>query len=205
MLFVDRIQERTKVLGPGIRAAIWFHGCSRRCPGCVAYEMNLSTDFFSYDVEFLLKTVSSIDNIEGLTISGGEPFQQDLDDFYNLLARLRAETSLTIMCYTGYTMAELVADPQKKRLLAFIDILVDGPYVQELDRGQLWRGSENQTIYFLSSAYSHLAKGMEKKMGRPVEIQFANGLDFSFTGVPPKGFKDSIKRKLAENGMNVSW
>lgn len=205
MLFVDRIQERTKVLGPGIRSVIWFHGCSRQCPGCVAYEMNQSTEYSSYEVEELVSRFTTIDGVEGITISGGEPFQQDLNDFGMLLRRLKENSPLTIMVYTGYTMTELMLDERKKSLLDFIDILVDGPYIESLDKGQLWRGSGNQKIHILSSAYSHLAGKIEEKIGRPVEIEFKENLDFSFTGVPPKGFKEKLERKLAAKGLNINW
>lgn len=205
MLLVDRIQESTKVLGPGTRVAVWFHGCFRNCPGCIAAGMNNSSDFSSYKVEELVSKISSIEGVEGLTISGGEPFQQNLSELCIFLKMIRQNTKLSIMAYTGYIMAELIADPQKKKLLEYIDILIDGPYIEHLDYGQLWRGSENQKIYFLSSRYKALEGIIEKKKGRPIEVDFIEGLQFSMTGVPPRGFREKLKGKLAEKGMNVNW
>lgn len=205
MLFVDRFQEKTSVLGPGIRSVIWFHGCSRKCRGCIAAEMNDSADFSGIDVSTLLDEVRAVNGIEGITLSGGEPFQQDLMEMHKFLSQIKHTTSLSVMVYSGYLLSEIMKDPNKKRLLKFIDILVDAPYVEELDEGQLWRGSGNQQIYFLSSRYKVLEQEIESKKGRPVEIAFTEGLQFSITGIPPRGFKDSLSRKLSEKDLNITW
>ena len=205
LLKVDRIQEKTGVLGPGIRAVIWFHGCFRHCPGCIAAGMNKSQDFTEYTVDELFQKVASVEGIEGLTISGGEPLMQDLDELYEFLMLVRQKTALSVMLYTGYLLQEINEDENKKRLLDFVDILVDGPYVEELDHGQLWRGSENQRVYFLSSRYSEAQDSFAQKKGRPIECKFINASDFSLTGVPPRGFRESLSRRMAEKGLIINW
>ena len=205
MLTVDRIQERTKVLGPGLRAVVWFHGCFRNCPGCIAAGMNRSTDFSEYTAEELFQKISTISNIEGLTISGGEPFMQNMDEFNEFLSLIRQNTPLSIILYTGYLLQEIRADEKKRGILDFVDILIDGPYVEHLDQGQLWRGSENQKIYFLSSRYSEPVDGFVQKKGRPIECKFIDSSEFSLTGVPPRGFKKSLERRMAEKGMVINW
>lgn len=205
MLTVDRVQERTRVLGPGERAVVWFHGCFRHCPGCIAAGMNQSTDFSEYTAEELFQKISKISDIEGLTISGGEPFMQNMDEFKAFLLLIRQNTPLSVMLYTGYLLQEISADEKKRGVLDFVDILIDGPYVEQLDQGQLWRGSENQRIYFLSSRYSESVDGFVQKKGRPVECRFTDSSEFSLTGVPPRGFRKSLERKMAEKGLVVNW
>lgn len=205
MLLIDKIQEKTKVLGPGIRTALWFHGCFRHCPGCIAAEMNKSQDFFEFSVEQLLDRLFSIKGIEGISISGGEPFQQKLDEMLLLLSKIKQQSTLSIMMYTGYLLDELKQDFQKSKLLDYVDILVDGPYMENLDRGQLWRGSENQTIHFLSSRYAHLTSSVPQSKGRPIEVSFNDGLGFSLTGLPTKGFQDRLKRSLESKNMDLIW
>lgn len=205
MLIVDRIQERTRVLGPGERAVIWFHGCLRNCPGCIASGMNKSLDFSEYSVDELVHLVSSIDGIEGITISGGEPFQQDSGEMFEFLSQIKQTTKLSVMAYTGYLLNELQKDVEKARLLDLIDILVDGPYIEALDKGQLWRGSENQNIYFLTDRYSEIADGFAQKKGRPIECQIIDQNQFALTGVPPRGFRESLEKRYAEKGMTVRW
>lgn len=204
-LKVDRIQDKTRVLGPGMRAVVWFHGCFRNCPGCIAAGMNRSSDFSEYTVDALFQKIASIDGIDGITISGGEPLMQNLDDLQDFLQQVKQKTSLSVMLYTGYLLQEIRAEEKKCRLLENVDILIDGPYMEQLDNGQLWRGSENQKIYFLSSRYSETEDGFEHKKGRPIECNFIDSSVFSLTGVPPRGFRASLERKMAEKGMCVNW
>ena len=85
-----------------------------------------------------------------VTFSGGDPFFQ-AEGFATLARRIKEETSKTVWCYTGYTLEALVQenDPWKMDLLRNIDVLVDGPFVEELRDEQLrFRGSSNQRILY---------------------------------------------------------
>ena len=203
-LLIDRIQDRTQTLGPGLRAVVWFHGCSRKCPGCIAANMNVSTDFEQSTPSDLLGRIKSNDGIEGITMSGGEPFDQNIGALHRFLQGVKAETSLSVMVYTGYLMKELFENSQTRVLLGYIDILVDGPYVQSLDFGQLWRGSENQQIHFLTNRYASLKNVTERK-GRPVDVSIVDGRTFSITGIPPKGFRKRLEDRLSEKDLAVVW
>lgn len=203
-LLIDRIQDRTQTLGPGFRAVVWFHGCSRKCPGCIAANMNVSTDFEQSTPSALLDRIKSNDAIEGITISGGEPFDQNIGALHGFLHGVKAETNLSVMVYTGYLMKELFENSQTRVLLGYIDILVDGPYVQSLDFGQLWRGSENQQIHFLTNRYASL-KNITERKGRPVDVSIVDGRTFSITGIPPKGFRKRLEDRLSEKDLAVVW
>lgn len=203
-LYVDRIKERTKVLGPGTRVVIWFHGCPRKCPGCVALEMNESTDYDSLTSDELTCRVLAIPDVEGVTISGGEPFAQDVEAMDSFLSAVR-DADLSVMAYTGYLREELESDAGKRALLRYVDILVDGPYVESEDHGELWRGSANQRIHCLTDRYARLAEAVEGKKGRPLEFEFGEGLNFSFTGIPPAGFRDRLAERFGQKGLEVKW
>ena len=105
--------------------------------------MNLSVDFTGWGPDDLACRVKSVDGIEGVTISGGEPFDQNADAMHLFLSEVHS-AGLGVMAYTGYAWEELESDCEKKRLLSFVDILVDGPYVESEDHGELWRGSANR-------------------------------------------------------------
>jgi len=203
-LDVDRIKERTKVLGPGTRFAIWFHGCPRKCPGCVASEMNESADYGSFTPEELSARVLAVPDVEGVTISGGEPFAQDVESMGSFLSAVR-DADLSVMAYTGYLREELESDAGKRALLRYVDILVDGPYVESEDHGEFWRGSANQRIHCLTDRYARLAEAVEGKKGRPLEFEFGEGLNFSFTGIPPAGFRDRLAERFGQKGLEVKW
>lgn len=204
-LLIDRFQERTRVLGPGLRAVVWFHGCTRKCPGCVAAEMNDSVDFQTSTPDDLAERVLAVPGIEGLTISGGEPFQQNPAALRSFLERIRKNSSLGVMAYTGYLLDELREDPDRACLLELLDILVDGPYREELDHGELWRGSSNQHIHVLTPRYHAWGREMSGKSGRPLEVAFQDGLNFNFTGIPPRGFLNRVREALATRGFVVDW
>jgi len=91
--------------------------------------------------------------IEGLTLSGGEPFQQP-EAIAELLARIGGETNLSVLVFTGYTWEEVSALPQAGRLLAGADVLIAGRYVaaERVARGLL--GSANKTVHLLTPRYS---------------------------------------------------
>ena len=203
-LAVDRIKERTKVLGPGTRFAVWFHGCPRKCPGCVASEMNESADYCSFTPEELSTRVLAVSDVEGITISGGEPFAQDVESMGAFLSAVR-DADLSVMAYTGYLREELESDAGKRALLRYVDILVDGPYVESEDHGELWRGSANQRIHCLTDRYPCLAEAVGGKKGRPLEFEFGEGLNFSFTGIPPVGFRDRLAERFGQKGLEVKW
>ena len=145
-LYIMDIIDGTVVDGPGFRLSVYCAGCSHRCQGChnpQSWEMANGKEM---DVEEILQAVK--DSPWNVTFSGGDPFFQ-AEGFAELARRIKAETSKTIWCYTGYTLEALKQenDPCKMELLKNIDVLVDGPFIQELRDEQLrFRGSSNQRI-----------------------------------------------------------
>ena len=140
------IIDGTVVDGPGFRLSVYCAGCSHRCQGChnpQSWEMANGKEM---DVVEILQAVK--DSPWNVTFSGGDPFFQ-AEGFAELARRIKAETSKTIWCYTGYTLEALKEenDPWKMELLKNIDVLVDGPFIQGLRDEQLrFRGSSNQRI-----------------------------------------------------------
>lgn len=201
-LRVSHVKERTRVLGPGVRTAVWFHGCRRGCPGCVAAAMNASEDWSAWDAAALAERVLSAEGTEGVTLSGGEPFDQDAEALGAFLEAVRAG-GRSVMAYTGYGRAELEADGERRGLLGLVDLLVDGPYVAGEDHGEWWRGSANQRFHFLTGRYAELEGTLEGRKGRPLEVELGEGTEFSFTGVPPKGFMERLAERLGTQGLEL--
>ena len=131
--------------GPGFRTAIYCAGCVNRCPGChnpESWDINngktMSTD------EILQKILA--DPFADVTFTGGDPMYQP-EGFSELAQAIKANSNKTIWCYTGYTFEEIIKDERKKELLGYIDVLVDGRFVQELgDESLYFRGSSNQRL-----------------------------------------------------------
>src|SRR5581483_9095005 len=112
--------------GPGVRAVLWTQGCSLGCPGC----FNPQTHSFSGGEvvaveELFARLVGLGDRIEGVTLSGGEPLQQR-PAVLSLLRRIRSETPLSVLVFTGFSWQEVQRFPEVESLLACIDVLIAG-------------------------------------------------------------------------------
>lgn len=146
--------------GEGVRVSLFVSGCRNRCRGCFQPE----TWNFNYGSEFTWQTEDEIltalkpDFISGLTVLGGEPFEEEnqvaLTPFLHLVREQFPQK--TIWCYTGYIYdVDLVKGGRKHidctdEMLSYIDVLVDGPFIQDLkDISLPFRGSSNQRILHL--------------------------------------------------------
>jgi len=142
------ILEQTMADGPGFRTAIYCAGCKHHCKGChnpQSWDMDGGREV---SVDALMDVIKA-DDLSNVTFSGGDPFYQ-ADGFTELAKRIKAETKKTIWCWTGFTLEQIKADPEKSKMLPYLDVLVDGPFIQEQrDTHLLFRGSPNQRIIYL--------------------------------------------------------
>lgn len=134
--------------GDGWRSVIFFSGCPHRCYGCQNPETWDYNSGYDIDTETLKnKVLSNMPFIDGVTLSGGEPFQErHLESIIKLVDELKKE-SLNIWCYTGYKYEDLVNNPEFLSLLSRIDVLIDGKFEKDLyDPNLRFRGSSNQRV-----------------------------------------------------------
>jgi len=145
--------------------------------------------------------------IDGITLSGGEPMLQAAA-LIDLIDRVRLHADLGVMCYTGYTYDHLLkfGDAAQRDLLARLDILIDGPYIESRHADRLWRGSDNQRILCLTPRYVAIVAQRLEMDDRAAGMEmFANAAGaIGYVGVPSHpGFHDSFNRKLKEFGVVV--
>ena len=153
-LRVHDFVARSRANGPGVRAVLWLQGCSLGCPGCFNPGAHPRDAGERASVDELLARVADLGpGIEGLTVSGGEPLEQ-ARPLRALLERLRRETSLSVILFTGFTWEEVRAAAEMADVLAFVDVLVAGRYdaARRLARGLC--GSANKTTHFLTDRYA---------------------------------------------------
>ena len=163
----------TEAEGPGKRFALWVQGCSLRCPGGCNPEM-FSPDKGGSFIEpaELAQRILATPGIEGISVLGGEPFQQP--EALAEVCRLVRAGGLSVMIYTGYTLAELRAQTSAAPLLATVDLLVDGRYEQgKPEKSRRWIGSSNQVMHFLTSRYSPTEPRFSTS--NTVELRFVKG------------------------------
>ena len=138
----------TCVDGVGLRTSIYFSGCNRFCRGCHNPESWNINNGKEYTIEELLDIVK--DEPFNVTFSGGDPLYQ-CDGVTELARRIKEETDKTIWLYTGFTYEEILDNAWLNQILPYVDVLVDGPYVEELrDTNLPFRGSSNQRIIELN-------------------------------------------------------
>lgn len=142
-------RKGSRALGPGLRYVIWVQGCPFNCPHCETPEGHSFDPNTIIDVDVLAEDIVSRPEIDGITISGGEPFEQ-ADELTALLKKVhKARPELTVILYTGYLYEQLTS-VNAKALLTELDLLIDGQYVHELNDNKGIRGSSNQRLFFLS-------------------------------------------------------
>jgi anaerobic ribonucleoside-triphosphate reductase activating protein len=146
----------TEAEGPGARFAVWVQGCAVRCPGCCNPHMFDPAGGQAVDPAELLARLDRVrDRVEGVTLLGGEPFEQARA--LAAFARGAQERGLSVVAFTGHLLDDLRLDRPAgaRELLARVDLLVDGPYRADLpERRRRWSGSANQRFHFLTARYS---------------------------------------------------
>ncbi len=139
--------------GPGVRFVVFAQGCPHHCSGChnpQTWDLDGGEEKTVREIRKMLRKRKS--KIRGLTISGGEPFLQAVE--MAELAREAKKMDLDVVTYTGYLYEDLLnmEMPGVKELLEVTDLLIDGPFRQELtDIALPFRGSSNQRLIDLAA------------------------------------------------------
>jgi anaerobic ribonucleoside-triphosphate reductase activating protein len=153
-LCVHQFLPSSQANGPGWRAVIWVQGCTLDCPGCFNPETHAVDDGEWVAVDELFQRIVALgDAIEGISVSGGEPLQQ-AEPLHTLLRRLRDETTLSVVVFSGYAWGEIQQMDQARALLAYVDVLIAGRYDATRRVNDGLRSSANQTVHLLSDRYT---------------------------------------------------
>lgn len=182
-MLISLIKYPVNTLGPGNRIGIWTSGCNKNCPGCMS---SFSKDFDSRKEKSIgsiikeIKRFAEQNDVDGITISGGEPFEQK--DILQLLIQLRKIGIEDILVYTGFLIEEISS---QKDALKYIDVLIDGPYIDELNDNKPLRGSSNQRIFIFNKKLKEKYLSYLKHP-RKFDICFENEI-VTIIGILPKG------------------
>jgi len=132
--------------GPGLRLTVFTQGCPHRCPGCHNPQSHDFDGGEMRSVESILDIARDNILLDGITLSGGEPFCQAAA--CAAIAKGAHDAGLNVWCYTGYTFESLLSGSEEwLNLLRNIDVLIDGPFILEHKTlNAQFRGSSNQRI-----------------------------------------------------------
>ena len=180
-MYIDRIIYPVKTLGPGNRLTIWTIGCPHHCMNCSNPELwdkDTQKDISVSDVAEIIKKKRDID---GITITGGDPFYQSAE-LLELVKEIRFAGIDDILIYTGYLYEHLMEDETSKEILRNIAALVDGPYISELNDNIGLRGSSNQRLFVFNKNYEEKYKYFESAKRQRQNFNY-NGYVIS-VGIP---------------------
>jgi anaerobic ribonucleoside-triphosphate reductase activating protein len=203
------------VLGPGRRVGLWLQGCSIHCPGCVSQDTwdpdPAKTIAVADLVAWCRRTAGN--TLDGVTISGGEPFDQPagLAALLGALDAWRRKESLDfdVLCYSGYPLRAL--ERKHAKLLARLDAVIPEPYVDGLPLQNVWRGSANQTLVPLSARgrarYAPFVDASAASDGKRFQMA-VEGARVWMIGIPARGDMAQVEALCASRGLalsKVSW
>ena len=149
--------------GPGVRMSVFVSGCRHYCKNCFnqeAWDFEYGEPFTENEIEEIVDYVRG-DYIAGLTLLGGEPLEpENQRGLLPLLRRMREICpKKSVWCYTGYdferdVLGGMMSEVEEMReFLSYIDVLVDGEYVEELHKPSLrFKGSSNQRIIMVQES-----------------------------------------------------
>ena len=212
---VNKAHFPVTVLGPGRRIGIWVQGCSIGCKGCVSQDTWPTDAQREMTVAQLLAWCREVaaDGFDGVTISGGEPFDQPaaLAALLDGLIHWRAASGIDfdILCYSGYPLVKL----QKKYapLLQKLDAIIPEPYMENLPLARVWRGSSNQPLVPISERgqrkYADSVNQTVAEAGKQMQTM-VDGSRIWFIGIPARGDMAALEESCRERGVvfdQVSW
>lgn len=172
----------TEALGPCKRFAIWVQGCNKRCKGCIAKDSWSLDGGELITIDTLAKQIIKQDGIEGITISGGEPFLQQAS-LCELIYQVRVQKDVGVIVYTGMKYDEI----RDTDLAMSADIIIDGEYIAELNDDKSLRGSSNQNVICITERYKSVVADYYGVQGRKIELNITDGIT-RMVGIPSKEF-----------------
>lgn len=169
---IGRLLSPVHSLGPGERVCLWTQGCSKKCIGCISPELQAFAGNETDEALLgrIIIEVAKKGRCSGLTVSGGDPFEQAP----SLLVFLRSVREFfdDILVYTGFELREILdgaAGKEGTECLEYIDVLIDGRYERWLNKPDcVLRGSTNQRIHYLNKEKEAIYTEYMKK-GRILE------------------------------------
>ena len=179
--------KSSRVNGPGDRFVIWTQGCRKMCKNCYNPETWSHYRNNLIDIDLLVEEIKN-SSISGVTISGGDPFEQPEELFYLLREIKQLDLSDGVIVFSGYTIDEIQVREELRKSLDYIDVLIDGLYIDEKRITNGLAGSSNQEFHFLTDKISRDSINIDQE----VEIHSLGEL-IQITGFP---LIDKINMKL---------
>jgi anaerobic ribonucleoside-triphosphate reductase activating protein len=197
---LSRLHFPVTTLGPGRRVGIWLQGCSIRCPGCISADTWRTSEEPADVAEVVSRVAPWLAQCDGVTISGGEPFDQP-QALATLLSQIRAQSSVNVLVYSGYPYEKLI-----EFLAAWpglIDALITDPFELHQSQTKLLRGSDNQRLHLLTDRGRESFAGCERLVrpqDRQLDVMFDDEGVVWVAGIPSRGDMKRLQGLLQAQG-----
>lgn len=208
-LAISRMHYPVTVLGHGVRAGVWVQGCTLACSGCMSRDTWEPRPDTEVDVETVLAWIRRLPGpLDGVTVSGGEPFQQSgpLAELLHGLRKLTTEAGVTrdLLLFSGYAWPRLRGGATHQPALALCDAVVAGPYVARRNTGSPLRGSDNQEVVPLTPLghERYGAEALARYGERRLQVM-TNGRELRVIGIPR--LADLARWQAASEAGGVTW
>ncbi|MDD2869299.1 4Fe-4S cluster-binding domain-containing protein [Neomegalonema sp.] len=200
---VSRLHHPVTALGPGRRIGLWLQGCSIRCPGCVSVDTWAHGLGLAPVAEVVARLAELAGDADGLTVSGGEPFEQP-EALAAVLTAWRGMSGRSVLVFTGREVGEvegwLEAHP------GLIDALVTGPFRSDLPQTMALRGSDNQELRILTPLGEEM-RAWDRPLrpeDRRLDVMFDAEGNAWLAGIPARGDMARLRRALAAAGHDAA-
>ncbi len=214
-LEVNKAHFPVTVLGPGRRIGLWVQGCSIGCKGCISMDTWRADPRKKVDIDDLLSWCRQVgaSGFDGVTISGGEPFDQ-AQALTVLLRGLREwrrvdKLDFDILCYSGYPLKTL--HNKHAAILALLDAVISEPFIESQEPVAVWRGSSNQLLLPLSNlGHQRFDEFVSKPLAdtdKKMQVAVEHGKIWMI-GIPARGDMEKVEALCSSRGLSlqdVSW
>ncbi len=212
---INKAHFPVTVLGPGRRIGLWLQGCSIGCKGCVSMDTWPRDPGKTITVRDLIgwcRQVAST-GLDGVTISGGEPFDQPAALLRLLLGlqewRVQSGMNFDVICFSGYPLKRLRR--RHPKILALLDAIIPEPFIDGQPTQKPWRGSDNQPLVPLSergrTLYTHDSLVSCTVGSKSMQVAVEGGKVWMI-GIPERGDMAQLESLCQSRGLNleqVSW
>jgi anaerobic ribonucleoside-triphosphate reductase activating protein len=203
---LSRLHFPVTTLGPGRRVGIWFQGCSLHCPGCISADTWAHGQGETTVAEVMQAMSPWLEEADGVTISGGEPFEQT-EALEQLLSALRAQigSDKDVLIYSGQSWEKIA--PRVTAWAGLADAVICDPFVRSAPQTLAWRGSDNQRLLPLTELgrvrYEQWLRATRANLPKALDVCF-DGDSVWIAGIPDAGSLAMIQHALAEAGFSCA-
>ncbi|MFD1177617.1 4Fe-4S single cluster domain-containing protein [Paenibacillus puldeungensis] len=193
-LYIHDINPNSLVNGPGTRAVVWVQGCSIGCPGCFnpGTHSKMSATDEGADPERLGRELGQL-NVDGLTLSGGEPLEQP-EAVSELIRSFRQVNPGTVLIFSGYAPQRIFASPAARSAILLADAVLAGPYVEGTDPSEIWNSKQ---LILVTDRIKPDTLTPERRM----EVSFQSDDTLRLSGYPDKRLRE-IFSNLMKVGLS---